>query len=65
MLGYPRHHDIYMSDRIVIMTQRPGRLERIIPVNLARPRDRGSAEFLQLRGEILELLHFAGAAVSQ
>jgi ABC-type nitrate/sulfonate/bicarbonate transport system ATPase subunit len=51
---------IYMSDRIVIMTQRPGRIERTIPVNLARPRDRSSAEFLQLRGEILELLHFAG-----
>jgi ABC-type nitrate/sulfonate/bicarbonate transport system ATPase subunit len=53
---------IYMSDRIVIMTQRPGRLERTIPVALARPRDRSSADFLQLRGEILELLHFAGNA---
>jgi ABC-type nitrate/sulfonate/bicarbonate transport system ATPase subunit len=51
---------IYMSDRIVIMTQRPGRIERMIPVNLTRPRDRSSADFLQLRGEILELLHFAG-----
>ena len=52
---------IYMSDRIIIMTQRPGRIERTIPVGLERPRDRSSAEFLQLRGEILELLHFAGA----
>ena len=55
---------IYMSDRIVIMTQRPGRIERIIPVTLDRPRDRSSAEFLQLRGQILELLHFAGNAVA-
>jgi ABC-type nitrate/sulfonate/bicarbonate transport system ATPase subunit len=55
---------IYMSDRIVIMTQRPGRIERIIPVNLSRPRDRSSAEFLQLRGEILELLHFAGGVIN-
>jgi ABC-type nitrate/sulfonate/bicarbonate transport system ATPase subunit len=54
---------IYMSDRIVIMTQRPGRIERIIPVKLQRPRDRSSAEFLGLRSEILELLHFAGGAV--
>ena len=54
---------IYMSDRIVIMTQRPGRIERTITVNLTRPRDRSSAEFLQLRGEILELLHFAGSKV--
>jgi ABC-type nitrate/sulfonate/bicarbonate transport system ATPase subunit len=54
---------IYMSDRIVIMTQRPGRIERIIPVNLQRPRDRSSAQFLGLRSQILELLHFAGADV--
>jgi ABC-type nitrate/sulfonate/bicarbonate transport system ATPase subunit len=51
---------IYMSDRIVIMTQRPGKIEQIIPVNLARPRDRSSSEFLHLRGQILETLHFAG-----
>jgi ABC-type nitrate/sulfonate/bicarbonate transport system ATPase subunit len=55
---------IYMSDRIVIMTQRPGRIEQIIPVNIDRPRDRSSAEFLSLRGKILELLHFAGAAAA-
>ena len=55
---------IYMSDRIVIMTQRPGRIERTISVSLDRPRDRSSSEFLQLRGEILELLHFAGNAVA-
>jgi hypothetical protein len=35
----------------------------MIPVNLQRPRDRSSAEFLGLRSEILELLHFAGGAV--
>ena len=51
---------IYMSDRIVIMTPRPGRIERIMDVSLARPRQRNSSEFLRLRGEILEFLHFAG-----
>jgi len=51
---------IYMSDSIVLMTPRPGRIERIIPVDIPRPRDRASPEFLRLRGEILELLHFAG-----
>ena len=51
---------IYMSDRIVIMTPRPGRIERILDVPLERPRQRNSPEFLQLRGDILELLHFAG-----
>jgi ABC-type nitrate/sulfonate/bicarbonate transport system ATPase subunit len=51
---------IYMSDRIIIMTQRPGRIERTIPITLDRPRDRSSSDFFRLRGDILELLHFAG-----
>ena len=54
---------IYMSDRIVIMTPRPGRIERTIEITLERPRQRNSSEFLRLRGEILELLHFAGQAL--
>jgi ABC-type nitrate/sulfonate/bicarbonate transport system ATPase subunit len=53
---------IYMSDRIVIMTPSPGRVERIIDVNLPRPRERNAPEFLGLRARILELLHFAGKA---
>jgi ABC-type nitrate/sulfonate/bicarbonate transport system ATPase subunit len=54
---------IYMSDRIVLMTPRPGCVERIMEVDLARPRDRNSVGFLRLRAEILERLHFAGHAV--
>ena len=54
---------IYMSDRIVIMTQRPGKIEQIIPVELDRPRDRSSSDFLRLRGDILETLHFAGQPI--
>jgi ABC-type nitrate/sulfonate/bicarbonate transport system ATPase subunit len=53
---------IYMSDRIFLMTASPGKIERVIEVNLERPRQRNSAEFLRLRGEILEVLHFAGQA---
>jgi ABC-type nitrate/sulfonate/bicarbonate transport system ATPase subunit len=55
---------IYMSDRIMVMTARPGRIERTIPVELDRPRDRSSADFLRLRADILELLHFAGKSMS-
>ena len=51
---------IYMSDRIAIMTPRPGHFERILSVTLERPRERSSPEFLRLRGDILELLHFSG-----
>jgi ABC-type nitrate/sulfonate/bicarbonate transport system ATPase subunit len=56
---------IYMSDRIVLMTPRPGRIERTIKIDLPRPRQRNSAEFLRLRGEILELLHFAGSTAGE
>jgi ABC-type nitrate/sulfonate/bicarbonate transport system ATPase subunit len=51
---------IYMSDRIVIMSPRPGRVDRVIVVPLARPRHRNDPQFLRLRSEILEILHFAG-----
>src|SRR5205807_1735701 len=56
---------IYMSDRIIILTQRPGTIQQIIPIALDRPRDRSSSDFLSLRSEILELLHFAGNRSSQ
>src|SRR5205809_1267697 len=51
---------IYMSDRIMIMTQRPGRIDRTISVALDRPRQRSSPDFLRLRGDILGFVHFAG-----
>ena len=53
---------IYMSDRILILTPRPGRIDRTISVDIARPRDRSRTEFLRLRSEILQLLHLAGNA---
>jgi ABC-type nitrate/sulfonate/bicarbonate transport system ATPase subunit len=53
---------IYMSDRIVIMTTTPGRIDRKIDIDLVRPRDRTSESFVRLRSQILEHLHFAGKA---
>jgi len=50
---------IYMSDRVVVMTPRPGRIERIVDVLLPRPRERNSPEFQKLRTEIIEALHLA------
>jgi NitT/TauT family transport system ATP-binding protein/sulfonate transport system ATP-binding protein len=51
---------IYMSDRIAVMTPRPGRIERVLDVPLQRPRQRNSPRFLELRAAILEMLHFTG-----
>lgn len=51
---------IYLSDRIVLMTPRPGRVAEVIPVDLPRPRDRASDAFLGLRAAIIEKLHLSG-----
>jgi ABC-type nitrate/sulfonate/bicarbonate transport system ATPase subunit len=51
---------IYMSDRILTMSPRPGRIEQHIEVRLERPRRRNEPEFLKLRSDILESLHLAG-----
>ena len=45
---------IYLSNRVVIMGKNPGVVKRIIPVDLPFPRDRTSAEFLEIRGEIMK-----------
>jgi len=52
---------IYLSDRIVIMTPRPGRIKDIITVKMPHPRHRGGSEFLSIRRDILEKLHLASA----
>ena len=51
---------IYLSDRIVVMSPRPAKIEKIIDVNMYRPRSRNVPEFFRLRSEILEILNFAG-----
>lgn len=53
---------IYLSNRIVIMTPRPGKISDIIDVSLPHPRHRGGAEFLSIRRFILEKLNLASAS---
>src|SRR5262249_41753734 len=53
---------IYMSDRIALMSPRPGRIDQLLDITLERPRQRNRPEFLQLRAAILDMLHFAGQA---
>jgi NitT/TauT family transport system ATP-binding protein len=46
---------IYLSDRVMVMTKRPGRAKKIFPIDLPRPRDyemRVTPEFNELKLEI-------------
>ena len=57
MITHDVEEAVYLSDRIVIMSARPGKLKRIIPVPLARPRDRDSFDFIKIKDELLEEFH--------
>lgn len=46
---------VFLSDRIVVFTDSPAKIKEIIEVDLPRPRNRGTAEFMAVRNRILEL----------
>jgi ABC-type nitrate/sulfonate/bicarbonate transport system ATPase subunit len=50
---------IYLSQRICIMSPRPGRIAGEIPLGMSYPRNRGSSGFVSVRNEILRRLDFA------
>jgi NitT/TauT family transport system ATP-binding protein len=47
---------IYLADRVVVMTYRPGTVKRIVPVTLPRPRDPASPEFNELKKVVSQLV---------
>jgi ABC-type nitrate/sulfonate/bicarbonate transport system ATPase subunit len=53
MITHDVEEAVYLSDRIVIMSARPGRIKRIVDVPLARPRDRDSYDFIRIKEELL------------
>ena len=61
---------IFLADRIVVMSSRPGRIKAILPVDEERPRKpafRTSTTFTELNTQLFELLHeeFEQAALAE
>jgi ABC-type nitrate/sulfonate/bicarbonate transport system ATPase subunit len=50
---------IYLSQRIVILSPRPGRIAKIVTIAQGYPRNRASVDFSILRGDILKFMDFA------
>jgi NitT/TauT family transport system ATP-binding protein len=48
---------VFLADRIIVFTPRPGRICKILPTQLPRPRDRTSVEFATVRRNILDLIN--------
>jgi len=54
---------IYLSDKIIIMTPRPGRISEILDVNLPYPRNRGDVSFMEIRRKLMEKFSLASEQV--
>jgi len=47
---------VFLADRIVILSPRPGKIEEVITVDLPRMRDRTAQEFAEMRKYILKIM---------
>jgi NitT/TauT family transport system ATP-binding protein len=48
---------VFLADRIVVLSPRPGHICEIIPIQQPRPRDRTSVEFAKIRRHVLDLIN--------
>jgi NitT/TauT family transport system ATP-binding protein len=47
---------IQLADRVVVFSERPGRIKEIVSVGLPHPRDLGTAEYGRIKNRLYELL---------
>src|SRR2546430_3645598 len=54
---------VFLSTRVVVMSARPGRISKLIPIDLPQPRSAATREdprFFELATEVREALHMGG-----
>jgi sulfonate transport system ATP-binding protein len=54
MVTHDIEEAVFLADRIVAMSVRPGRIKRIVPVPLPHPRERTEARFNEIKHDVLE-----------
>jgi len=47
---------IYLADRIVVMTYRPGTIKQVVPIDLPRPRDMVSNCFITIQKQLSQMV---------
>jgi ABC-type nitrate/sulfonate/bicarbonate transport system ATPase subunit len=40
---------VQLADRVVVMSARPGRIRRVVDIDIAHPRDLSSKRYIELR----------------
>ncbi|MDR3249214.1 MAG: ABC transporter ATP-binding protein [Treponema sp.] len=48
---------IFLGDRVIVMTARPGEIKSVINVDIPRSRDRGNPRFVEIRKNVLHTFH--------
>ena len=56
---------VFLADRIVVLTRRPGTVREIITIPQARPRIRTSEEFVRIRRHLLDSINEESAGASK
>ena len=59
MITHDIDEAVYLSDYVVVMPPRPGRVAQIIEIRMDHPRNRSDEKFVNRRNEILEILNYA------
>ena len=54
---------VYLGDRIVVMSPNPGQIQKIVNVEISRPRNRSDLEFGQLYATVNGIFHQQGGVV--
>jgi len=49
---------VYLADKVVVLSRRPSKVVRLIEIEIEKPRDRNSEDFIEKRKEIYSALRF-------